>query len=90
MKMNRTNQAQPYLHLPLNSLLSRFFYIIFFLFLCWFTYGVHMDSKQHASDNFISLSEAWENLKSGKYMHEMVNACKTAKLIAHNKHQSEY
>lgn len=92
--MNSSSQEQPYLHVPINGLLSRLkdnlFYIIFFLLFGWYAYGVHMDSKQQNPDDFISLSEAWENLKSGKYMHEMVNACNTAKLIIHDKRQIEY
>ncbi|HIF0232296.1 TPA: hypothetical protein ACXYK5_002214 [Legionella pneumophila] len=83
--MSTSSQAD--LNLPMNSLLSRLkdnaFYIIFFLFLAWFAYELHMDSKQHASDNFISLSQAWNDLKSGKHFHELVDAC----TIAQSEHE---
>lgn len=92
--MNQLSPTKRCLHLPTNGLLSRLkdnlFYIIFFLFLTWYAYGVHMDSKQQNPDNFIALSEAWGKLKSGKYLHEMVTACNTAKLnaLAHDEQRT--
>ena len=58
--------------------------IIFLMLGCWFFYQVHMDGLNHASDEFISLSEGWENLKSNKYMHEMINACEIAQNTTNN------
>ena len=83
-----SNQRYGYLHLIINSLISRLkdnvLHIILLLFVGLFFYQVHMDGLNHASDKFISLSEAWDNLKSNKYMHEMINSCEVAQNAANN------
>jgi hypothetical protein len=44
-----------------------------------------MDSKEHASDNLISLSKAWNDLKSSKHLHEVIDLC----AISQPEHQSQ-
>ena len=77
-----SSQRHGYLYLNIKSLLSRLkdnlLNIILLMLVCWFFYQVHMDGLNHASDKFISLSEGWKNLKSNKYMHEMISACDLA------------
>lgn len=40
-----------------------------------FFYKMHINSLNNTSDKFISLSDAWENIKTNKYMHELQEAC---------------
>ncbi|WP_058532881.1 hypothetical protein [Legionella saoudiensis] len=63
------------------------YYIIVSLFVTLYFYGLHLDSKQQNPNDFISISEAWENLASGKFIHEMTNACSTARteVLAYDK-----
>lgn len=77
--MNISSQRQEYLHFNIKSVLSclkdNMIKIIFLLFVGGICYQVHLDRLAHASDKFISLSEGWESLNSGKHMLEMINAC---------------
>ena len=86
--MYTSSQRDGYLFLNIKNLLSRlkdnFIDVILIIFMCWFFYQVHLDGLNHVSDKFISLSNGWENLKSNKYMHEMINACSVAQNSANN------
>lgn len=86
--MYLTSRRQRYTYLNIKSLLSslkdNLLNIILLIAVCYFFFQVHMDGLNHASDKFISLSEGWENIKSNKYMHEMINACDLAHDIVKN------
>lgn len=79
-----SSQRHEYFRLKLKRLPAFFkdnlLSIIFLVTVSLFFYKVHMDDLNHSSgtDKFISLSEGWDNLKSNKYMHEMINACDNA------------
>jgi hypothetical protein len=60
----------------LSHLKNNFGEVIILMFIGWYFYQIHIDGLKHSSDKYISLSEAWGNLKSN--MHEMINACDVA------------
>lgn len=39
------------------------------------SYYIHKDAVKHSSDKFISLSQAWEDVKTNKFMKVSINAC---------------
>ena len=62
----------------LPILKDNFLTILLVIFLGWWFYLMHMDAVKHASDKYISFSEAWDNLTSNKYMHIMQDSCDAA------------
>ena len=47
----------------------------------YYFYLIHLDSLEHASERRISIYQAWDDLKSNKFMNELVTACNAAQKI---------
>lgn len=56
-------------------------YVLFCLFSFYYFYLIHLDSLEHASERGISISQAWDDLKSNKFMSELLNASNAAREI---------
>ncbi|USQ15303.1 hypothetical protein J2N86_15185 (plasmid) [Legionella lytica] len=76
--MNSSSPQQQRPYLLLNGLFSRlknkFFYIILLLICCWYGYQMHMDGVSSKADNSISLPEAWDDIQSNKFIHDIENS----------------
>ena len=62
----------------LAAIKGNFWLTLQLTFVCWCFYQYHLDGVRHASDKYISFSEAWENIHSGKYMRIQTDACERA------------
>lgn len=76
--MNSSSQQQARYYLLLNGLFSRlknsFFYIILLLVCCWYGYQIYLNGLSHKADQSISLPEAWDDIKSSNFIHDIENS----------------
>ncbi|MFJ1269306.1 hypothetical protein ACD661_12130 [Legionella lytica] len=76
--MNNSGPQPVRQYLLLNGVFSRLrnrlFYIILLLICCWYGYQIYLDGQNHKADKSISLPEAWDDIKSSKFIHDIENS----------------